>query len=114
MPAAAIISINEVITKLVDNIIQPLVSLLFAVALVFFLWGMFKFLFHRDDAKEQEQGKQHMLYGVIGMFIMLSAYSILEVLGRTVGNDLSAPKSDSTLQTFPYQDTTLGKPTPVQ
>lgn len=82
----------KTLVNLFSNIIiNPLLALLFGVGLLVFVYGVVEFLFEFDvrgskDAKEL--GKQHMLWGVIGMFIMASAYSILEVIASTVGAKL--------------------------
>lgn len=66
-------------------ITNPLITLMFAAALVYFLYGMFEFLMNAEDAEARETGKQHMLWGVVGMFIMLAAFAILHLIERTLG-----------------------------
>lgn len=72
------------ITKLISNIelyiINPLVMLLFAAATLVFFWGVAQFILNAGNEEERTKGKQHMLWGVIGMFIMFSAYGIIRVL----------------------------------
>ncbi len=38
-----------------------------------------------DTGEKKEAGKQHMLWGIIGMFIMIAAYSILTIVANTLG-----------------------------
>lgn len=64
-------------------VLNPLVILLFAGAFLVFLWGIFQFVYAGDDATAKEDGKRHLLYGVIGMTIMVAAYSIMEIIGAT-------------------------------
>lgn len=85
---------KEVAQGFVDQIerliLFPLISVLLGVALLFFLWGAFRFVAHADDEGERTIGKRHMLFGLIGMVIMLSALSILRIAAGTfgVGTDL--------------------------
>ncbi len=78
-------SIDEFITKVSDAIFNPLVILLFAGALLVFLWGVFQFVYAGGESKDREDGKRHLLYGVIGMTIMAAAYAIMEIIGATAG-----------------------------
>ena len=75
--------IQELITKVSDAIVNPLVVLLFSVAFLVFLWGAFQFVYYADDTKMREDGKRHLLYGVIGMTVMVAARGIMEVLRDT-------------------------------
>ena len=64
---------------------NPLVVTLFAFALVMFLWGVFQYVWMDDSDKAKEQGKKHMFWGLIGIFIMFSAFAILELIAGTLG-----------------------------
>lgn len=70
------------------HIINPLIGLLFTVAFVIFLWGAVTFIFNSGDTDAQKKGKQHMLWGVIGMFIMVSVVAILRIVLNTFGVDI--------------------------
>ena len=73
--------------KVSQVIINPFIRLLFLVALVVFLWGVFNAIKgSANDAKRQD-GKTQMFWGIIGMFIMISVYGILNLIIGTVGVD---------------------------
>ena len=76
-------SVAALVSRVNEFIINPLIVLLFAVATVVFLWGVSQFLFESAMKGEQEDGKRHMLWGVIGMAIMISVYGILSLLDNT-------------------------------
>ena len=71
--------------KVVDNIINPFIVLLFTVALAVFFWGMAQFILGADDETKRSTGKQHMVWGVLGLFIMVGVFGIMAVLLRTFG-----------------------------
>jgi|TARA_B100000315_G_C14150532_1_gene395521 cell division protein FtsW (lipid II flippase) len=79
-------------SALVDNlsraIIQPLIGLLFALALLLFFWGIFQFISNADNEEGRDKGKRHMIWGILGMFIILSVWGILGVLGATFGFEI--------------------------
>jgi succinate dehydrogenase/fumarate reductase cytochrome b subunit len=77
------------VAKFVGNvdrlIVNPLIVLLFGCALAYFLWGIVQFLIKAGNPQEREVGKSHMIWGVIGMFIMFSVFVILRVIETTLG-----------------------------
>lgn len=83
--AAAISPIATFVGKVNRYIVNPLIILMFAAALVYFLYGVFEFLMNADQADEREIGKSHMLWGIVGMFIMFAVFAILNIVQRTLG-----------------------------
>ena len=86
--------INELVPKVYDNVVVPIFWVLFSVAFIVFFWGLVEFI--RDAASEdgRKKGRQHMLWGVIGLLIMASVFGITRVLIDTVG--LSGDKGSVT------------------
>ena len=78
-------STNEIINKIVEVVINPLIILLMAIAFILFLWGGFEFIANSSGVEGREKGKRHMLWGIIGLFIMIAVMGILKVLGETLG-----------------------------
>jgi len=77
------------ITALNENIINPFIVLLFSVALLVFIWGLVQFVRNAGDAEALETAKKHVIYGLIGMFIMVSAFGIIRIILGTFGIDQS-------------------------
>lgn len=77
--------LDSLIIKVGQNILNPIVLLLFAAALVYFLWGVFVFIRDYDNEDARGIGARHMLWGIIGMFIMVSAFGIMNLIARTIG-----------------------------
>ncbi len=79
---------NSVATRVISvigkTIINPLIELLFAVAVVYFLWGVYNFI-RQSQGGKSEEGAQHILWGIIGMVIMLSVYAIINFILNTFG-----------------------------
>jgi hypothetical protein len=83
LPAAT----QTLITKILDNIINPVISLMIAVAVLYFLWGVFVFIRNADSSEERKKGGLHMLWGSIGLFIMVAAYGILNLILGTINSN---------------------------
>ncbi len=68
-----------------EFVLNPLIIMMFAVALLFFLYGVVEFIMNSDKSDERELGKNHIIWGVVGMFIMFSVYAILRMIENTFG-----------------------------
>ncbi|QQG45617.1 MAG: hypothetical protein HYW89_01700 [Candidatus Sungiibacteriota bacterium] len=76
-------TIADLIKKIEIGLLNPLISLLFVVATVVFFWGIIQYVIGgHGDPKKLDQGKQAMFWGIIGMFIMLSAWAIVNILAN--------------------------------
>jgi uncharacterized membrane protein YdjX (TVP38/TMEM64 family) len=74
--------------NVVELIINPLIALFFALALAIFLWGAAQFILNADNEEARKKGKQHLIWGVIGFFIMVAVVGILRIVTATFGVDL--------------------------
>jgi amino acid transporter len=62
------------------TVIDYLVLVVLALALVFFLWGMAKFILHADSEEGRKSGKQIMIWGLIALFVMTSVWGIIKFI----------------------------------
>ncbi len=83
-------SVSEFMNRVDAAIINPILALLFTAGMLYFLWGGFQFIVGAAEPSKRIEGKQHMLWGVIGMFVMFSVYVILRV-GLTTFDITPAP-----------------------
>lgn len=83
--ASHVTAAQSVLARINDVILFPLMTLMVSVAVLVFLWGVFQYVYNSGDEKARGAGRMHMLYGVIGLFIMLSAFAILKVAAGTFG-----------------------------
>lgn len=69
------------------SLIAMLIPTVFALALLFFIWGLAQFIWAAGQGNEDKikAGKQLMFWGVIALFVMVSIWGIVEVLGRDFG-----------------------------
>jgi hypothetical protein len=91
--AQAINNLTEAGNFLIEDIINGLlVPLLFAVAFITFLWGVFKaFILGANDEDAKAGGKNLMLYGLIGFFVMLSLWGLVKILTGSVDLENTQP-----------------------
>ncbi len=72
-------NVTSLIDKINQVIVDPLIVLLFALAVLIFFVGILQFFF-TDAPDKRAQGTRHMLWGVIGMVIMVSVFAIINVI----------------------------------
>lgn len=82
-PKIAYASLDSFITNVDNLIINPLITLLFALAVVFFLYGIFEFLSNQENEEKKTKGKSHMLWGVVGITIMMGVWFLLGMIINT-------------------------------
>ena len=80
-------TVSNLLVKITDNIIAPILGLMFLYAFVVFVWGVYRMIAEAGDSGAREKGQQNVMYGVIGMVIMLSAYGIIRLIAGTIGVD---------------------------
>ena len=77
--------------KVAQVILNPLIVLGFAIALLYFFYGVFTFVPNAGNEKGRELGKRSIVWGLIGMFIMVSVFGII----RVILNTFSIPTNNS-------------------
>jgi len=75
---------GQVLDPIISNIVNPVIWLMFGVAIVVFAYGVLQMVIHGDDADARKKGQMSILGGVIGMVIMLSAWGIVYLVSNTV------------------------------
>ena len=78
----AIEKIINVILNTFNNIIIPL---LFVLATVIFLWGVIQYIAKGADEAAQKKAKGLMLWGIIGLAVMLAVWGIVNILIQYFG-----------------------------
>ncbi|MFT5849801.1 MAG: uncharacterized membrane protein YbhN (UPF0104 family) [Patiriisocius sp.] len=73
------------VDKINQAILFPLITLMMALAFLYFLYGAFEYVKNANNESAREVGRQHLFYGVIGMLVMLSAMAILSIAAGTFG-----------------------------
>ena len=86
---------SEVVQGVVINsILTPILYLLGALALVYFLWGVIKYIRASGD-EDKQQAQKMVIYGIIGLFVMVAVWGLVQVLVSTFnlpeGSGLKVP-----------------------
>ncbi|MBI5045840.1 MAG: hypothetical protein HZC14_02460 [Candidatus Niyogibacteria bacterium] len=73
------------------NILNSAIPVLLTLATVVFLWGVIQFIYNADNEKKRKDGRAFIIYGLIGLFVIVSMWGLVGVL----------------LSTFSITDTTI-------
>ncbi len=76
----------SIVDPIMSNIVSPLIMLMFAVAMVVFVWGVAQMFIHGDDASARQTGQNHMIAGIVGIVIMVSAWGIIYLISNTISS----------------------------
>ena len=79
----------QIIQKFAQIIVNPSIKIMFAVAFVVFLWGVAEYIKNSSSSESNTKGRDHMVWGLVGMAIMVSAFAIISIVIGTF--DIPAP-----------------------
>lgn len=82
---AAINNVSDAGSFVINTINNIIVPVLFAVAFIVFLYGAFEtFIVGANSEEVKEKGKNLMLWGLIGFFVMVSVWGLVNILTGTI------------------------------
>ncbi|MDO8604184.1 MAG: pilin [bacterium] len=67
------------------DLLNVATGLIFAAAVVFFLWNVFKFVMSAGDEEKRKEGLNGIVYGIIGIAVMASVWGLVGFLTGTAG-----------------------------
>jgi large-conductance mechanosensitive channel len=75
---------GNLVNPIIKILIYPIIELMFGLAVLYFVWGALQFVLHGADETARAKGKSTMLWGTVGIFIMVSAWGIIYLISNTV------------------------------
>jgi hypothetical protein len=78
---------SATMARFTQYFLNPVLALVFAAGLLWFAIGIVAYLIglSRGDLDAREWGRRHLLYGLIGLFVMFTSWSLLTLIAKTVG-----------------------------
>lgn len=84
---AALENIGELVTD-IGGIVETIIPILLALALLGFFYGLVMYIFGKEDDKAQ--AKKTMIWGVVALFVMVSVWGLVAWLGDAFGIEQDA------------------------
>jgi len=78
-------SLEQLRSHIWSEILAPLITLLLAAATIVFIWGLVEFIANSGNEEARSKGKTHMIWGVFGLFLMLSVWGIVQIFCNFFG-----------------------------
>jgi membrane protease YdiL (CAAX protease family) len=97
MPFFALAAGLEDILETVKNLADAIVPLFMVIAVAVFLWGIIRYITSAGDEEKQKASRGYIIYGLIGIFVMISFWGIIQVVATsfsigTAPGQITAPK----------------------
>lgn len=77
------------------GLVEQLIPIAIALALLMFIWGLVKFIIASGDEAAKDEGKRRMVWGIIALFVIVSVWGLVQLLagiaGVDVGGNIDAP-----------------------
>lgn len=73
-------TLDAIVDKIIREIINPFIAFIIGLAVLVFIYGVLQTILNSENTEKQEAGKRHMLWGIIGIAIMVSAIGIIAVI----------------------------------
>ena len=64
----------------INAVINTIIPFLVGLAVLIIIWGVFNYISGAGDEEKRAQAKQYIVWGVVGVFIMLSVWGLVNVL----------------------------------
>lgn len=89
---AAVDSIYALADLVLTIINEILVPIIFAIAFIVFIWGIFQFFIAgKQDPETRDKGKSLMFWGLIGFFVMVSVWGLVNILVNSLDLNTNVP-----------------------
>ncbi|MBI5045841.1 MAG: hypothetical protein HZC14_02465 [Candidatus Niyogibacteria bacterium] len=73
-------SANTLISGIKQSIINPIITFFMVAATVVFIWGVVEMIMGAENEAARTTGKQHIIWGLLGLFIMIAAGAIISTV----------------------------------
>jgi len=79
IPIAHAQTVGSIVDTIID-FLDSIIPILFLIATIVFLWGIILFITSGGDEEKRKEGRQYIIFGLIGLFVMVAIWGIVEVL----------------------------------
>ncbi len=73
------------IMTIVGNLLNLATVLITAMAVVWFMWGVFIFILSAGDEEKRKLGRNRMIAGIIGIAVIVSVWGLVTIITNTFG-----------------------------
>lgn len=70
--------------KITDIFLTPILILLVSLSVIYFVWGLVVFIRDAGEDAKREEARSHMVWGILGLFIIFSVWGIMSIIMATI------------------------------
>ena len=68
----------------IGDIFNALIPVLIVLAVIFFIWGVIMYVIASDE-EAKSAGRNRIIYGIIGLAVIIGMWGLVNLLGNTFG-----------------------------
>lgn len=72
------------ILTIVKNVLNLVIPIVVTLGVIYFIWAVIQYVTVKDE-EERAKSRSHMIYGIIGLFVVVSIWGLIGFIGSTVG-----------------------------
>ncbi|MFA5933929.1 MAG: pilin [Candidatus Paceibacterota bacterium] len=76
------------IVGVLQKVVNVLIPLFITAGVAYFIWGVVQYVVAGDE-KTKDAGRHKMIYGIIGLFVIVSIWGLISFLQSSTGIDSS-------------------------
>src|SRR3989344_3468097 len=74
----------------INGVINLVFPVLVGIAVIVIIWAIFQMVLNAGDEEARKAGRTKLLWGIIGIFLMLSVWGLINILINTIYLDRSS------------------------
>lgn len=86
----------------VGKFLQSVIPVLILLGVIFFVWGVVSFVI-ADDEEAKSKGRDRMIYGIVGLAVIIGMWGLVNVVLKTFNLDTPATTTDFPTVEIPPQ-----------
>ena len=67
-----------------QRLFNTLIPILITLGVIYFIWGVIQYVIAKDE-EAKKAGRDKMIWGIIGLFVIVSIWGLVGFLGNTLG-----------------------------
>ena len=68
----------------ISDVANVLIPFLIGLAFIVIIWGLFNYIRHAGDAEKVAKGREVVVYGIVGLFMMLSFWGFVMIIKNSL------------------------------
>lgn len=82
-PSVALAATVDSVLDKTGNLIGTATPIIVALALLYFFWGLARYILNSGDEEKKAEGRNIMIWGIIALFVMISVWGLVNILANT-------------------------------